>query len=173
MKKLHLPCTKEELENLKVGEKVLLSGIIYTARDAAHKKLKELYDSGEKLPLELQNQAIYYVGPTQTPPYAKFGSAGPTTATRMDAYTPLILSLGANVIIGKGKRSLAVKNAFVENKSVYLIAVGGAGALLGQCVQSEELIAFEELQSEAIRKLEIVDFPVFVGIDLLGNDIYE
>lgn len=172
MKRLTLPCKKEELKDLVAGEKVLLSGTVYTARDAAHKKLDDLIKNNQLLPLDLKNQSIYYTGPTQTPPNATFGSAGPTTSTRMDAYTEMMLDQGVQVFIGKGKRSPQVQASLLNHGAVYFVAVGGAGALLGQCVVKAECIAFEELQSEAIRRLEIKDFPVFVGVDTKGKDIY-
>ncbi len=173
MKILNLPCTKEDLKALKVNDKVLLNGYIYTARDAAHQRLVSTIENGEKLPLDLNNAAIYYVGPTKTPPGQHIGSAGPTTATRMDKYTPSILNEGVNILIGKGKRSVEVKDALKKHQGVYLIAIGGAGAILSNAVVENELIAYEDLDSEAIRKLKVKDFPVFVGIDLDGNDIYE
>ena len=172
MKKIQLPITLEEREALRAGEQVLLSGVIYTARDAAHKRMKELLNEGKELPFDIRDQIIYYVGPTQTPPGKVFGSAGPTTATRMDVYTPQLLDLGLAGMIGKGKRSDAVKEAIIRNKAVYFAAIGGAGALLGMRVKKAETIAFEDLQSEAIRRLEVEDFPVFVCFDCQGNDLY-
>ena len=165
MKKIQLPLTMEDRRSLRAGEQVLLSGVIYTARDAAHKRMKELLDAGAPLPFDLKDQIIYYVGPTQTPPGMTFGSAGPTTATRMDVYTPQLLDLGLAGMIGKGKRSDAVKQAIIRNQAVYFAAVGGAGALLGLRVKKAETIAFEDLQSEAIRRLEVEDFPVLVCFD--------
>lgn len=173
MKKIQLPLTLEDRKSLQAGEQVLLYGTIYTARDAAHKKMKELLDQGQELPFDIRGQIIYYVGPTQTPPGFQFGSAGPTTATRMDAYTPQLLDLGLAGMIGKGKRSDAVKKAIVRNQAVYFAAVGGAGALLGLRVKHVEDVAFMELQSEAIRKLEVEDFPVFVCFDSEGHDLYD
>ena len=172
MKKIQLPLTMEDRRSLRAGEQVLLSGVIYTARDAAHKRMKELLDAGAPLPFDLRDQMIYYVGPTQTPPGMTFGSAGPTTATRMDVYTPQLLDLGLAGMIGKGKRSDAVKQAIIRNQAVYFAAVGGAGALLGLRVKKAETIAFEDLQSEAIRRLEVEDSPVFVCFDSQGNDLY-
>lgn len=172
MKRLTLPCNKEELQGLIAGEQVLLSGIVYTARDAAHKKIDELVKNDQPLPFDLKNQSIYYTGPTQTPPNKACGSAGPTTSTRMDAYMDMMLDQGVQVFIGKGKRSPEVITSLQNHGAVYFVAVGGAGALLGKCVTKAECIAFEELQSEAVRCLEIKDFPVFVGVDTKGNDIY-
>lgn len=172
MKRLTLPCSKEELANLVAGEKIYLSGTVVTARDAAHKKIHDLLEDHKELPLDLKGESIYYTGPTQTPTYATFGSAGPTTSARMDAYTDMMLQLGVQVFIGKGKRDPHILDSLLKHQAVYFIAVGGAGAILGKSVVKAELIAFEELQSEAIRKLEIVDFPVFVGFDTKGNDIY-
>ena len=172
MKKIQLPMSLQERESLRAGEQVLLSGVIYTARDAAHKRMKELLNEGKELPFDIKDQIIYYVGPTQTPPGKVFGSAGPTTATRMDVYTPQLLDLGMAGMIGKGKRSDAVKEAIIRNKAVYFAAIGGAGALLGLRVKKAETIAFEDLQSEAIRRLEVEDFPVFVCFDCQGNDLY-
>lgn len=172
MKKIQLPLTMEDRQSLRAGEQVLLSGVIYTARDAAHKRMQQLLDEGQPLPFDLRGQIIYYVGPTQTPPGMIFGSAGPTTATRMDVYTPQLLDLGLAGMIGKGKRSDEVKAAMIRNQAVYFAAVGGAGALLGLCVKKAETIAFEDLQSEAIRRLEVEDFPVFVCFDTQGNDLY-
>ena len=166
MKKIQLPLTMEDRRSLRAGEQVLLSGVIYTARDAAHKRMKELLDAGAPLPFDLKDQMIYYVGPTQTPPGMIFGSAGPTTATRMDVYTPQLLDLGLAGMIGKGKRSDAVKQAIIRNQAVYFAAVGGLR------VKKAETIAFEDLQSEAIRRLEVEDFPVFVCFDSQGNDLY-
>ena len=172
MKKIQLPLTMEDRQSLRAGEQVLLSGVIYTARDAAHKRMQQLLDEGQPLPFDLRGQIIYYVGPTQTPPGMIFGSAGPTTATRMDVYTPQLLDLGLAGMIGKGKRSDEVKAAMIRNQAVYFAAVGGAGAFLGLRVKKVETIAFEDLQSEAIRRLEVEDFPVFVCFDTQGNDLY-
>ena len=172
-KRIHLPLTKEDIKDLHVGDAVLLTGTIYTARDAAHKKLKELMDQNKKLPFDLKNQIIYYVGPTPSEPNKAFGSAGPTTSSRMDAYTKDMLEHGMIGAIGKGKRSKETKELFQKHQAIYFVALGGAGAILGKCVKSCEMVAFEELLSEAIQKLEVVDFPVFVGYDIYGNDIYE
>lgn len=173
MKTLNLPCSKDELKSLRCKEKVLLNGYIYTARDAAHKKLVALIKDSKPLPFDLKDQAIYYVGPTPAPKNMAFGSAGPTTSSRMDAYTKDILDQGCSVLIGKGYRSKEVIDELVKNQSVYFVAIGGAGAILGSCVKSSEIIAFPELDTECIRKIKVENFPVFVGIDTLGNNIYE
>lgn len=173
MRKIQCPISEEVRRSLKMGEQVALSGTIYTARDAAHKRLAEMIERQEELPFDLKDAVIYYVGPTKTPPNAAFGSAGPTTSSRMDVYTPQLLDLGLGAMIGKGYRSPAVKEAICRNRAVYFVALGGAGAYLGQCVVKAECVAFEDLESEAIRKLEVVDLPVFVGIDCDGEDIYD
>ena len=164
---------QELFSKLHAGDMVYLSGEVYTARDAAHKRLLEMINRNEKLPFDLANNGIYYVGPTPARPNQIYGSAGPTTSTRMDIYTPTLLDLGLKFMIGKGKRSLEVKNAIIKNKAIYFVAAGGAGALYGNCVKKVEPIAFEDLLSEAINKITIENFPVFVGIDIYGNDIYE
>ncbi len=171
-KHITLPISNEDLESLKAGDAVLLSGTIYTARDAAHKRIAELIQEGKELPIDLQNASIYYVGPTPNKEGQVIGSAGPTTSSRMDAYTPLLLDRGLKVMIGKGKRSNQVKESMIQNKAIYFVACGGAGALLSHAIIKSEVIAFEDLLSEAIRKLEVKDFPCFVGIDISGNDIY-
>ncbi len=171
-KHIALPISDQDLEELKAGDAVLLSGTIYTARDAAHKRLVELMQEGKELPIDLQNASIYYVGPTPNKEGQVIGSAGPTTSSRMDAYTPLLLERGLKVMVGKGKRNDAVKESIVKNKAIYFVACGGAGALLSHAIIKSEVIAFDDLLSEAIRKLEIKDFPCFVGIDIRGNDIY-
>ena len=173
MKRISLPLNINDIETLVCGEQVLLSGVMYTARDAAHKKMIELLDQGLELPFDVVNQTIYYVGPTPAREDGSFGSGGPTTASRMDKYTPRLLDLGLKGMIGKGYRSNEVKQSIINNKAVYFVAAGGAGALIGKSVVSFEMVAFEELLSEAILKLEVVDFPVFVGIDIKGNDIYD
>ena len=171
-KHIALPISDQDLEELKAGDAVLLSGTIYTARDAAHKRIVELIQEGKELPIDLQNASIYYVGPTPNKEGQVIGSAGPTTSSRMDAYTPLLLERGLKVMVGKGKRNDAVKESIVKNKAIYFVACGGAGALLSHAIIKSEVIAFDDLLSEAIRKLEIKDFPCFVGIDISGNDIY-
>ena len=173
IKHMTTPLTQSQALALQAGDQVLLSGVIYTARDAAHKRLLALIEKGEELPFDVKDQIIYYVGPTPARPNQIYGSAGPTTSTRMDIYTPTLLDLGLKFMIGKGKRSLEVKNAIIKNKAIYFVAAGGAGALYGNCVKKVEPIAFEDLLSEAINKITIEKFPVFVGIDMYGNDIYE
>lgn len=173
MKTIHTPLTIEEVSTLKAGDQVLLTGVIYTARDAAHKRLIQLLDEGKALPFDVKDQIIYYVGPTPSKPGHVFGSGGPTTSGRMDAYTPALLSLGLRGMIGKGYRSDAVKQSMIENKSVYFGAIGGAGAYISQCVKSCEVIAFDDLGPEALRHLYVEDFPLTVVIDASGNDLYE
>lgn len=173
MKHIHLPLQENEIQNLHAGEAVLLTGTIYTARDAAHKKLCEMIKNGESLPFALRGQTIYYVGPTPAKPGQIIGSAGPTTSGRMDPYVPLLAEHGLKGMIGKGKRSAEVKAAVRQYGMIYFVCAGGAGALLSQHIVSREMIAFPELLAEAITKLEVVDFPCFVGLDQNGNDIYD
>ena len=171
--KLTTPVSRADLAPLKAGDTVLLSGVVYTARDAAHKRMMELLDQGKPLPFPVEGSALYYVGPTPERPGDVIGSAGPTTAGRMDKYAPKLLDLGLRAMIGKGKRSKEVHQAVVRNKAVYFAAVGGAGALLSKAVVSSQTVAYDDLGTEAIRKLEIKDFPVIVVIDTQGNDLYE
>ena len=171
--KLTTPCTAEDLAPLRAGDTILLSGIVYTARDAAHKRMCEALDAGETLPFCLEGSAIYYVGPTPEKPGQIIGSAGPTTSGRMDAYSPRLLDLGNKMMIGKGKRDAAVKDAVVRNGAVYVAALGGAGALMCQCVQSLEIIAWPDLGCEAVRRLEVKDMPLTVILDSHGGDLYE
>lgn len=171
--KLTTPCTAEDLANLRAGDTVLLSGIVYTARDAAHKRMCEALDAGETLPFDLTGSAIYYVGPTPERPGQIIGSAGPTTSGRMDAYSPRLLDLGNKIMIGKGKRDAAVKAAVVRNGAVYVAALGGAGALMCQCVKSLEIIAWPDLGCEAVRRLVVEDMPLTVILDSQGGDLYE
>ncbi|WP_209451705.1 Fe-S-containing hydro-lyase [Lactimicrobium massiliense] len=173
MKEIHLPLTEEEIASLHAGDGVLLSGVIYTARDAAHKRMAQLIKEGKPLPFDLNGSVIYYVDPTPGDDRHLIGSAGPTTSSRMDVYTPKLLDLGLKATIGKGRRCEAVKEAIVRNKAIYFIAVGGAGALMSHCITSCETIAFDDLLSEAVRKLTVKDLPCFVGIDASGNDIYD
>lgn len=173
MKKIQLPMTLEDMQSLHAGDVVYLSGDIYTARDAAHKRLVEMIEKGEDLPFDLKNQTIYYVGPTPAKPGQVIGSAGPTTSTRMDAYTPTLLQHGLQAMIGKGRRAQTVKEAMAQYPSIYFVACGGAGALISHAVKKKEPVAFEDLLSEAIVKLTVEDFPCFVGIDREGKDIYE
>ena len=167
------PLTREEARKLKSGDSCLLSGVIYTARDAAHKRLCDLVEQGKELPLEIQNSVIYFVGPTPAKPGEVIGSAGPTTSYRMDAYSPRLIALGQTGMIGKGKRSDEVVAAMKEHGAVYFGAIGGCGALLSQCIKKSEVIAYEDLGAEAIRRLEVEDFPVVVIIDAEGNNLYE
>ncbi len=172
IKKIEAPLGEEDVLSLQAGDNVLINGVIYTARDAAHKKLIELVEKGEPLPVDLQGQIIYYVGPTPAKPGQAIGSAGPTTSGRMDAYTPAMLEQGMKACIGKGLRSQAVKDALQEHKGLYLAAVGGAGALLSKKVKKCEVVAYEELGAEAIHRLEVEDFPATVVNDAHGNDLY-
>ena len=165
--------TTEMLQNLQAGEALLISGTIYTARDMAHKKLIELIQKNKALPFELEGSVIYYTGPTPSKPGEIIGSCGPTTSGRMDAYTPLLLEKGVKILIGKGERNQEVKKSLKENKAIYCAATGGAGALLAEKVISAEIIAFPELGPEAIRKLEVKDFPITVVNDFEGKDLYE
>lgn len=167
------PITKEDTSSLRAGDYVYITGTIYTARDAAHKRMEETLEKNEPLPINVKNQVIYYMGPSPARDGRPIGSAGPTTASRMDKYTPKLLDLGLSAMIGKGKRSEEVLNAIVRNKSVYMAAVGGAGALLSKCILSSEVVAYEDLGTEAIRKLEVKDFPVIVVADCEGNYLYE
>lgn len=167
------PFNRETAATLKAGDYVYISGTVYTARDAAHKRMQEALETGETLPLELFGNVIYYMGPSPAREGRPIGSAGPTTASRMDKYAPKLLDLGLTGMIGKGKRSQAVRDAIVRNQSVYFAAVGGAGALLSKAITKSEVIAYDDLGTEAIRKLEVVNFPVIVVIDAQGNNLYE
>ncbi|MEG2502739.1 MAG: Fe-S-containing hydro-lyase [Anaerovoracaceae bacterium] len=171
--KIEEPFTKDKVKDLKAGDTVVLTGIIYTARDAAHKKLVDMIKAGEELPFEIENAAIYYVGPTPEKEGCPIGAAGPTTSYRMDAYAPTLLELGQRIMIGKGNRNKEVIDATVKNEAVYLAAIGGAGALMAQRVISSEIIAFEDLGAEAIRRLEVKDFPLTVVVDSKGTDLYK
>lgn len=158
---------------ISAGDKVLLSGTVYTARDAAHKKLIELIDKGEKLPFDLQNAVIYYAGPTPAPKNLPIGSCGPTTSSRMDSYSPTLINLGVSCIIGKGQIGEEVCRALCDNKSIYLCAIGGAGALAASAITSSEVIAFDELGCESIKKLELKNFPLFCGVDCKGGNLFK
>ena len=171
-KHLTLPLSDEDIEQLKVGDYVYLTGIVYTARDAAHKRMNDALDEGKNLPIDIKGQIIYYMGPSPAREGRVIGSAGPTTATRMDKYAPRLLDLGLKGMIGKGKRSQEVLDAVVRNKALYFAAVGGAGALLSRCITSAEVVAYDDLGTEAIRKLTIKDFPVIVAADVHGNKIF-
>lgn len=164
-----VPVVKEEIQDLRAGDYVYLTGVIYTARDAAHKRMDEALSEGKELPLDIKNQMIYYMGPSPAREGRPIGSAGPTTASRMDKYAPRLLDLGLGGMIGKGKRSQAVRDAIVRNKAVYFAAVGGAGALLSKCIKKADVIAYDDLGTEAIRRLEIEDLPAIVVIDSEGN----
>ena len=170
--KLIMPLTDEQIKNIKITDTVLLSGIIYTGRDAAHKRMIDLMNKNEKLPFDIKNQGIYYTGPCPAKGDMSIGSCGPTTSYRMDASTPQLLDKGLKVMIGKGSRSEDVKKSMVKNGAVYLAATGGAGALLAGCVISAKIIAFEDLLSEAIRELHIKDMPLICAIDSQGNSLY-
>lgn len=168
-----VPVVKEEIQDLRAGDYVYLTGVIYTARDAAHKRMDEALSEGKELPLDIKNQMIYYMGPSPAREGRPIGSAGPTTASRMDKYAPRLLDLGLGGMIGKGKRSQAVRDAIVRNKAVYFAAVGGAGALLSKCIKKADVIAYDDLGTEAIRRLEIEDLPAIVVIDSESNNLYE
>ena len=172
-KQISAPIDKKTAEELTAGDYVYITGTIYTARDAAHKRMKETLDRGESLPFDIKGQMIYYMGPSPAREGRPIGSAGPTTASRMDKYTPALLDLGLRGMIGKGKRSDAVRDAVIRNGAVYFAAVGGAGALLSKSIIHSEIIAYEDLGTEAIRKLTVRDFPVIVVMDSQGNDLYK
>ena len=168
-----VPLSKADREKLREGDYVYLSGVIYTARDAAHKRMQETLEQGGKLPFNIRGNVIYYMGPSPAREGKVIGSAGPTTASRMDKYTPELLDLGLGAMIGKGKRSKAVQEAIVRNKAVYFAAVGGAGAILSRAIREAEIVAYEDLGPEAIRRLRIENFPAIVVIDSVGNNLYE
>lgn len=170
---IHAPITKEEAKTLKAGDYVYITGTIYTARDAAHKRMWEAMERGEELPFDIRGNMIYYMGPSPAREGKPIGSAGPTTASRIDKYTPKLLDLGLGAMIGKGKRSKEVLDGVVRNSSVYFAAIGGAGAILSQRIISSEVIAYEDLGAEAIRKLKVKDFPVIVVVDSEGDNLYE
>lgn len=169
---INAPIGPKEAKELRAGDYIYITGTIYTARDAAHKRMQEALDRGEELPFPVKGNIIYYMGPSPAREGRPIGSAGPTTASRMDRYTPALLDLGLGGMIGKGKRSQEVIDAIVRNGSVYFAAVGGAGALLSKCILSSEVIAYEDLGTEAIRRLEVKDFPVVTVIDSQGNNRY-
>lgn len=172
-KKITLPITDEDIKNLKAGDSVLLSGSIITGRDAAHKRLYELIQNGEKLPVDIKGELIYYVGPAPAKPGYAVGPAGPTSSYRMDKYAPSLLDLGLKGMIGKGARNKEVIDAIVCNKGVYLVAIGGAAALIAKSIKSEEILCYEDLGTEAVRRYEVEDFPCIVAIDSNGNNVYE
>ena len=167
------PMSREVAKQLRSGDSCLISGVIYTARDAAHKRLCALAAEGKPLPLDIRDAMIYFVGPTPPKPGQVIGSAGPTTSYRMDAYSPTLIALGQTGMIGKGKRGPEVVEAMKEHGAVYFGAIGGCGALLSKCIKKSEIVAYEDLGAEAIRRLEVEDFPVVVIIDSLGNNLYE
>lgn len=172
-KYITVPMTSEEVQNLRAGDYVYLSGTVYTARDAAHKRMYDALQQGEALPVDMKDILVYYMGPSPAREGRAIGSAGPTTSSRMDKYAPALLDLGLGGMIGKGKRSKEVKDAIVRNRVVYFAAVGGAGALLSRSIVASEVVAYDDLGTEAIRKLEVKNFPVIVVIDSCGNDLYE
>ncbi len=167
------PLDKDAVKKLRAGDYVRITGTVYTARDAAHKRMQEALDKGQELPVDWKGNIIYYMGPSPARPGRVIGSAGPTTASRMDPYTPRLLDMGLSGMIGKGKRSAEVTEAIVRNGAVYLAAVGGAGALLSKQIKKAEVVAYDDLGTEAIRRLEVEDLPVIVVIDAQGNDLYE
>ena len=172
-KTLLFPFTKDKLKDLRAGDSVLITGTIYTARDAAHARIVDMIEKGEDLPFKIEDSIIYYVGPAPAKPGMPIGSAGPTTSYRMDAYAPTLLDLGQAAMIGKGERSPAVWDAVVRNNAVYFAAIGGVGALIAKCVIDSEIIAFEDLGAEAVRKLTVKELPVTVVIDSQGDDLYK
>lgn len=172
-RKLTAPLDRETARSLHAGDRCLISGVIYTARDAAHKRLCALVEAGEPLPFDMENAVIYFVGPTPAKPGQVIGSAGPTTSYRMDAYSPTLIAQGQTGMIGKGKRGQAVVDAMKSHGAVYFGAIGGCGALLSRCIKSAEIVAYEDLGAEAVRRLVVEDFPVIVIIDAQGNNLYE
>ena len=172
-KKIKLPITDEDIKNLKAGDSVLLTGTIITGRDAAHKRLYELIERGEELPVDIKGELIYYVGPAPAKPGYAVGPAGPTSSYRMDKYAPALLDLGLKGMIGKGARSQAVIDSIVKNNCVYFAAIGGAAALIAKSIKSEELLCYEDLGTEAIRRYTVEDFPCIVAIEIEGNNVYE
>ncbi|MFV0465787.1 MAG: Fe-S-containing hydro-lyase [Lachnospiraceae bacterium] len=171
--RINLPMKEKEIEELRSGDYVYLTGIVYVARDAAHKKMMEAMECGEKIPFDIKDSTIYYMGPSPARDGRVIGSAGPTTSSRMDKYTPVLLDMGLQAMIGKGKRSKEVLEGVIRNKSIYFAAVGGAGALLSKCIVESEIIAYEELGAEALLKIKVENFPVVVVLDTTGNNIYE
>ncbi|MBO4338248.1 MAG: Fe-S-containing hydro-lyase [Lachnospiraceae bacterium] len=168
-----LPLKDEDIEKLNIGDRVYLSGVLYTARDAAHGRMQEALDRGQELPFSVKGSVIYYMGPSPARPGRPIGSAGPTTASRMDRYAPALLDIGLKGMVGKGKRSDAVREAVIRNGAVYFAAIGGAGALLSKAITQSEVVAYEDLGTEAVRKLTVEDFPVIVVMDRNGNDLYK
>ena len=172
-KNINLPLREKDIEELRAGDYLYLTGKLYTARDAAHKRIYESLEKGESIPINIEGSTIYYLGPSPAREGKVIGSAGPTTSSRMDKYTPKLLDLGLKGMIGKGKRSKEVVDAVVKNKGVYLAAIGGAGALLSKCIKEAEIIAYDDLGTEAIRELYVEKLPVIVVIDSMGNNLYE
>lgn len=172
-KKITTPITEEVTRDLRSGDYVYITGTMYVARDAAHKRMIEALDRGEELPIDIKDATIYYMGPSPARDGRPIGSAGPTTASRMDKYAPTLLDLGEKAMIGKGKRTQEVIDAIVRNHAVYFAAIGGAGALLSKCIKKSEVVCYDDLGAEAIRKIEVEDFPVIVVIDSEGNNLYE
>lgn len=172
-KHIQTPLTEDVTKDLKAGDYVYVTGTIYTARDAAHQRMKETLDAGKSLPIEMKDTIIYYMGPSPAREGRPIGSAGPTTSSRMDKYAPTLLDMGLKGMIGKGKRSQEVLDAVVRNRAVYFAAVGGAGALLSKAILSSEVVAYDDLGTEAIRRLKVKDFPVIVVADVYGNNLYE
>lgn len=170
---LHTPLSDEDVARLQIGDTVLISGIIYTGRDAAHKRLVELLRNNQELPFDIKGQIIYYVGPAPAPPGKPIGSAGPTTSYRMDPYAPALMDAGLKAMIGKGPRTQPVIDSMVRNKAVYLAAVGGAAVVVAQAIKEARIIAYEDLGTEAIRELKVVNFPCIVANDIQGRDIYK
>ncbi|HWQ79753.1 MAG TPA: Fe-S-containing hydro-lyase [Anaerovoracaceae bacterium] len=173
IKKITTPLTDEKIKGLQPGDMIAISGVVYTARDAAHKRLVQTYSEGKEMPFDLKGQIIYYVGPCPPKPPKAFGSCGPTTSFRMDAYTPLLLDLGLKGMIGKGQRTPAVAESMIKNKAVYFAAVGGAAATISKSVKKAEIIAYEDLGPEAIYRLEVEDFPCILAVDSQGGDLYQ
>ena len=172
-KRIELPLTEEMLEDLRAGDSLLLSGVIYVGRDAAHKRIVEALDEGKPLPIDLAGQTIYFMGPSPARPGRPIGAAGPTTSGRMDAYSPRLIEQGLKGMIGKGPRSQEVKDAMVRHKAIYMGAIGGAGAIISKSIVKADVVAYEELGAEALRRLEVRDFPVTVVNDIHGGDLYE
>lgn len=171
-KHITLPISEEDIENVRAGDKVFISGEMLVARDAAHKRLYEALMSGEALPVDVRGETVYYMGPSPAREGRVIGSAGPTTSTRMDKYTPALLCAGLKAMIGKGRRSEAVKSAMKENHAVYFAAVGGCGALLSKCIVSSEVLCYDDLGTEAIRRIRVENFPCIAAVDCKGNDLY-
>ncbi len=169
---LRLPSTPESLKKLRAGDRVLISGSLYTARDAAHLRFKQALEAGRDLPFDISNQAIYYMGPSPAPPGKVIGACGPTTSSRMDKFTPILLKHGARVFLGKGERSQTVRSAMLRYGAVYLVTFGGMGALLSRCVKSARVVAYPELGTEAVQRLEVENFPAIVAYDTFGRDLF-